>query len=55
MTNSYEGQDPLVIAQQAERDLNSHGAKHGNNNSLSGLRPATLNRLAQILKIPCSD
>ncbi|KAL8700235.1 MAG: hypothetical protein Q9224_001059 [Gallowayella concinna] len=30
MSNPYEGQDPLVIAQQAERDLNSHDAKHGN-------------------------
>ncbi|KAL6721428.1 hypothetical protein ACLMJK_000531 [Lecanora helva] len=28
-TNPYEGQDPLVIAQQAERDLNSHEAKQG--------------------------
>ncbi|KAL8707249.1 MAG: hypothetical protein Q9220_007692 [cf. Caloplaca sp. 1 TL-2023] len=36
MSNPYEGQDPLVIAQQAERDLNSHQAKHGvGNNSLS--------------------
>ncbi|KAL8803257.1 MAG: hypothetical protein Q9182_003288 [Xanthomendoza sp. 2 TL-2023] len=35
MSNPYEGQDPLVIAQQAERDLNSHDAKHGNTNSIS--------------------
>ncbi|KAL9131367.1 MAG: hypothetical protein Q9217_000694 [Psora testacea] len=29
MSKDYEGQDPLVLAQQAERDLNSHQAKHG--------------------------
>ncbi|KAK4694705.1 hypothetical protein P7C71_g2922, partial [Lecanoromycetidae sp. Uapishka_2] len=29
MSAEYEGQDPLVLAQQAERDLNSHQAKHG--------------------------
>ncbi|KAI9719034.1 MAG: hypothetical protein M1812_003664 [Candelaria pacifica] len=28
-------EDPLVIAQKAERDLNSHSAKHGHNNSAS--------------------
>ncbi|KAL8939584.1 MAG: hypothetical protein Q9211_002674 [Gyalolechia sp. 1 TL-2023] len=36
MSNPYEGQDPLVIAQQAERDLNSYPAKTGVNKSLSG-------------------
>ena len=36
MSNPYEGQDPLVIAQQAERDLNSYDAKRGTNKSLSG-------------------
>ncbi|KAI4120626.1 MAG: hypothetical protein LQ338_006878 [Usnochroma carphineum] len=35
MSNPYEGQDPLVIAQQAERDLNSHQAKHGGYNKSS--------------------
>ncbi|KAI4090154.1 MAG: hypothetical protein LQ348_003429 [Seirophora lacunosa] len=35
MSNPYEGQDPLVIAQQAERDLNSHQAKHGDYNKSS--------------------
>ncbi|MCJ1227366.1 hypothetical protein MMC12_004021 [Toensbergia leucococca] len=35
MSAEYEGQDPLVIAQQAERDLNSHQAKHGVKESLS--------------------
>ena len=29
MSKEYEGQDPLVLAQQAERDLNSQGAKRG--------------------------
>ena len=29
MSNIYEGQDPIAIAKQAERDLNSHQAKHG--------------------------
>lgn len=28
-SKNYEGQDPLVLTRQAERDLNSHGAKHG--------------------------
>ncbi|KAL8899263.1 MAG: hypothetical protein Q9207_006284 [Kuettlingeria erythrocarpa] len=32
MSNPYEGQDPLEIAQQAERDLNSYQAKQGNHN-----------------------
>ena len=29
MSQEYEGQDPLVIAQQAERDLNSNAMKQG--------------------------
>ena len=29
MSKDYEGQDPNAIAKQAERDLNSHQAKHG--------------------------
>ena len=29
MSKDYEGQDPIAIAKQAERDLNSHQAKHG--------------------------
>lgn len=29
MSAEYKGQDPLDIAKQAERDLNSHAAKHG--------------------------
>ncbi|KAK4539113.1 hypothetical protein LTR36_001468 [Oleoguttula mirabilis] len=29
MSAEYEGQDPLKLAQQAERDLNSEGAKQG--------------------------
>ncbi|KAI4183172.1 MAG: hypothetical protein LQ346_006405 [Caloplaca aetnensis] len=38
MSNPYEGQDPLEIAQQAERDLNSYQAKQGNHNeSLSAV------------------
>ena len=36
MSQEYEGQDPLAIAQQAERDLNSHGAKHGYSTGESG-------------------
>ena len=36
MSKDYEGQDPLVLAQQAERDLNSHQAKHGASTSDSG-------------------
>lgn len=37
MSKDYEGQDPLVLAQQAERDLNSHGAKHGYSTGESGM------------------
>ena len=36
MSAEYEGQDPLDIAKQAERDLNSHEAKFGHGNSTSG-------------------
>ncbi len=36
MSAEYEGKDPLALAEQAERDLNSHGAKHGYNSSDSG-------------------
>ncbi|MCJ1301075.1 hypothetical protein MMC08_003874 [Hypocenomyce scalaris] len=35
MSAEYEGQDPLTIAKQAERDLNSHHAKHGHNADIS--------------------
>jgi len=38
MSAEYEGQDPLVLAQRAERDLNSHGAKHGNSTADSSMR-----------------
>lgn len=31
MSQEYAGQDPLKIAKQAERDLNSHAAKWGHN------------------------
>lgn len=33
MSKEYEGQDPIAIAKQAERDLNSHQAKHGVSNA----------------------
>lgn len=36
MSAEYEGQDPLAIAEKAERDLNSHAAKHGHGGSQSG-------------------
>ncbi|MCJ1400831.1 hypothetical protein MMC11_004039 [Xylographa trunciseda] len=35
MSAEYEGQDPLDIAKKAERDLNSHEAKHGHGGSQS--------------------
>ncbi|MCJ1471481.1 hypothetical protein MMC13_000120 [Lambiella insularis] len=35
MSAEYAGQDPLEIAKQAERDLNSHEAKHGHGASAS--------------------
>ena len=43
MSREYEGQDPLELAQQAERDLNSNAMKQGEgrnqryDNSSSGL------------------
>ncbi len=36
MSAEYEGKDPLALAQEAERDLNSRGAKQGYNSSDSG-------------------
>ena len=36
MSAEYDGQDPLALAKQAERDLNSHTAKQGHGGSLSG-------------------
>lgn len=33
MSAEYRGQEPLDIARQAERDLNSHAAKQGLNNA----------------------
>ena len=44
MSKEYEGQDPLDIAQRAERDLNSNALKQGEgrkqryDNSSSGLQ-----------------
>ncbi|KAK4922537.1 hypothetical protein LTR66_010295 [Elasticomyces elasticus] len=35
MSAEYKGQDPLEIAKQAERDLNSHTAKHGHDANIS--------------------
>jgi hypothetical protein len=35
MSQGYEGQDPLTIAQQAERDLHSYAAKHGHDADVS--------------------
>ena len=29
MSEAYKGQDPIKIAHEAEKDLNSHAAKHG--------------------------
>lgn len=34
MSKEYEGQDPLAIAQQAERDLNSNAMKQGEGRNL---------------------
>ena len=43
MSKDYEGQDPIAIAKQAERDLNSHQAKHGVSTAdSSNKRPHTL-------------
>ncbi|CAD0112832.1 unnamed protein product [Aureobasidium uvarum] len=33
--SGYEGQDPIKIAEQSERELNSHAAKHGHNADIS--------------------
>ncbi|MCJ1457547.1 hypothetical protein MMC28_007915 [Mycoblastus sanguinarius] len=39
MSQNYTNQDPLAIAHQAERDLNSHAAKHGISTADSGNLP----------------
>ena len=39
MSQEFEGQDPLVLAHQAERDLNSNQAKQGSNTSDSSKNP----------------
>ena len=49
MSEQYKDQDPLVLAQQAERDLNSHQAKSGGYNSSdtaneSGVDPSVVNK-----------
>lgn len=49
MSAEYEGKDPLALAQQAERDLNSHGAKQGYNASDSS--PLTLPNAHPIFSI----
>lgn len=36
MSKEYEGQNPLDIAAQAEKDLNSNSAKQGTGGSDSG-------------------
>ncbi|KAK3621285.1 hypothetical protein LTR56_022893 [Elasticomyces elasticus] len=38
MSAQYEGQDPIAIAQQAERDLNSNAAKTGASTDTQGNR-----------------
>ncbi|KAK5687289.1 hypothetical protein LTS10_001427 [Elasticomyces elasticus] len=38
MSAEYEGQDPIAIAQQAERDLNSNAAKTGASTETQGNR-----------------
>lgn len=37
MSQEYAGQDPIKLAQQAERDLNSDSAKQGKTGSDSGM------------------
>ena len=39
MSAEYKGQNPLDLAKQAERDLNSNAAKQGQNVSDSGTIP----------------
>ena len=45
MSAEYKGQDPIAIAEQAERDLNSHAAKHGHGGSQSGTKPLLTNNV----------
>ncbi|MCJ1371236.1 hypothetical protein MMC20_002451 [Loxospora ochrophaea] len=48
MSAQYQGQDPRVLAQRAERDLNSQAAKQGHDASLMsqfGHSSTTLNRV----------
>ena len=37
MSAEYEGKDPLEIAKEAEKDLNSYEAKTGHGGSTSGI------------------
>ena len=48
MSNLYEGQDPIAIAKQAERDLNSHQAKHGVSTADSSKTPRLRYPTAQL-------
>ena len=58
MSKEYEGQDPMALARQAERDLNSHEAKHGSSGSDSSAPPTfpaihfnSLNSLQQMTPV----
>lgn len=55
MSKEYEGQDPLVLAQQAERDLNSQGAKKGLSSSDSGKSFSDIDRNAHDLIITATE
>lgn len=52
MSAEYEGKDPLALAQQAERDLNSHQAKAGGY-SKSSSGTWTLSALHHIYILSC--
>jgi hypothetical protein len=63
MAEEYRGQNPIDIANQAERDLNSHSAKHGHdagydtNNfgaSDSSKDPSFLSSLSPMVNYPAS-
>lgn len=48
MSAEFKGQDPIKLAQQAERDLNSNGAKTGSSGSDSSTFHASSNAMLSL-------
>lgn len=54
MSAEYKGQNPLDIAAQAERDLNSHAAKHGHDADRSANHGKGASDSSKIPSLHCS-